>query len=102
LYIFSNNLRQKLNLGGSSQLHGEKAWKALHFIMRIRKRGNSNTESLAYMSLERQILEDGAACCDPCREGQIRALDRVQKKALNLARHTDEPNGENLVSRRKQ
>ena len=29
----------------------KKAWKALHFIMRILKRGNSSTKSLAYTSL---------------------------------------------------
>jgi len=33
------------------------------------------------MSLLRSILEYGAACWDPYREGQITALDRVQKKA---------------------
>ena len=47
--------------------------------MQILKKGNSNTKSLAYMSLARPILEYGAACWDPYREGQITALDRVQK-----------------------
>ena len=36
------------------------------------------------MSLVRPILEYGAACWDPYSEGQITALDRVQKKAANL------------------
>ena len=40
----------------------KKAWKALHFTMQILKKGNSNTKSLAYMSLVRPILEYGAAC----------------------------------------
>jgi hypothetical protein len=31
----------------------KKVWKALHFPMRILKKGNSNTESLAYTSLVR-------------------------------------------------
>jgi len=52
--------------------------------MRILKKGNTNTKSLAYMSLERPILEYGAACWDPYREGQISALDRVQKKAAKF------------------
>ena len=39
-----------------------KAWKALHFTMRILKKGNSNMNSLAYMSPVRPILEYGAAC----------------------------------------
>ena len=33
-----------------------KAWKALHFIMRILKKGNSNTKHLAYTTLVRPIL----------------------------------------------
>src|SRR5215469_12947928 len=78
-----------------------KAWKALHFTMRILKKGNSNTKSLAYMSLVRPILEYGAACWDPYRERQISALDRVQKKAAKFAHHTNSSNWETLASRRK-
>ena len=37
------------------------------------------------MSLVRPILEYGAACWDPYREGQITALDMVQKKAAKFA-----------------
>jgi len=65
----------------------KRPWKALHFTMRILKMGNSNTRSLAYMSLVFPILEYGAACWDPYREGQISALDRVQKKAAKFAHH---------------
>ena len=39
-----------------------KAWKALHFIVHILKRGNNNTKRLAYMALVRPILENGAVC----------------------------------------
>jgi len=53
------------------------------------------------MSLVHSILEYGAACWDPYREGQISALDRVQKKAVKYAHHTNIPNWESLVSRRK-
>jgi len=53
------------------------------------------------MSLVRPILEYGAACWDPYREGQISALDRVQKKAAKFAHHKNIPNWENLVLRRK-
>jgi hypothetical protein len=56
----------------------KKAWKAQHFTMRILKKGNSNTKSLAYRSLVRPILEYGATCWDPYRQGQISALYRVQ------------------------
>ena len=69
--------------------------------MRILKKGNSNTKSLAYMSLIRPILEYGAACWDPYREGQIIALDRVKNKAAKFAYHTNISNWETSVSRRK-
>jgi hypothetical protein len=58
--------------------------------MHILKKGNNNTKSLAYTSLVRPILEYGAACWDPYREGQINALDRVQKKAAKFANHTND------------
>ena len=38
---------------------------------------------------------------DPYREGQLSALDRVQKKAAKFAHHTNSSNWETLVSRRK-
>ena len=44
------------------------------------------------MSLVRPILEYGAACWDPYREGQIGALDRVQKKAAKFAHYMNSPN----------
>ena len=78
----------------------KKAWKE-HFTMRILKKGNSNTKSLAYMSLVRPILEYGAACWDLYREAQISALDRVQKKAAKFEHHTNSLNWEMLASCRK-
>ena len=65
------------------------------------EKGNSNTKSLAYMSLVHPILEYGVACWDPYREGQICALDRVQKEAAKFAHHTNISNWETLASRRK-
>jgi len=79
----------------------KKAWKALHFTMRILKKCNSNTKSLAYMSLVHPILEYGAVWWDPYREGQISALDRVQKKAAKFAHHKNSPKWETLASHRK-
>jgi len=79
----------------------KKAWKALHFTMRMLKKANSNTRSLAYRSLVRPILEYGTACWDPYREGQIRALDRVQSKAASFAHNRKNPNWETLTSRRE-
>jgi hypothetical protein len=69
--------------------------------MQILKKGNSNTKTLAYMSLVRPILEYGAVCWDPYRERQISALDRVQTKAAKFAHHTTSPQWETLAPRRK-
>jgi hypothetical protein len=66
----------------------QKAWRAIHFVMRIVKRVNTNTKSLAYTSLVRPILKYDAVCWDPYRECQISALDRVQNKAAKFAHHT--------------
>jgi hypothetical protein len=52
----------------------------------------------------RPILEYGAVCWDPSREGQINALERVQKKAAKFARGHNHRNGsdwETLAQRRK-
>ena len=94
-------LRSDLSWADQVNYAVKKAWKALHFTMRILKMGNSNTKSLAYMSLVRPVLEYGAACWDPYREGQISASDRVQKKAAKFAHHKSSPNWKTLASRRK-
>ena len=74
-------LRSDLSLADQVNYAVKKVWKVLHLTMQIPKKGNSNTKSLAYLSLVRPILEYGATCWDPYREGQISALERVQKKA---------------------
>jgi len=40
------------------------------------------------MSLARKILEYGVSCCDPTKEGQINALDRVQKTLDRVQKKT--------------
>ena len=94
-------LRSDLDWADQVNYTVKKAWRALHFTMRILKKGNINTKRLAYMSLVRPILEYGDACWDPYREGQVTALDRVQKKAAKFAHHTNSSNWKNLASRRK-
>jgi diadenosine tetraphosphatase ApaH/serine/threonine PP2A family protein phosphatase len=69
--------------------------------MHILKRVNSYTISLAYMSLVCLILENGAMYWDPCREGQINVLDRVQKKMAKFANHMCDLVWETLVQCRK-
>ena len=69
--------------------------------MRVLIKGTNNTKSLAYTSLVRLILEYGAVCWDPFREGQINALQWVQKKAHKFANLTNDSNWERLAERRK-
>jgi len=69
--------------------------------MHVLKKGNSNTKFLNYATLLRPILEYGAGCWDSCKEGQIHALDRVQKNAAKFAYHMNESNWETLSQRRK-
>jgi hypothetical protein len=94
-------LRSDLSWAEQVNYMVRKSWKALHFIIRILKKGNSNTKSLACTSLVRLILEYGAACWDPYREGQINVLDRVQQKAAKFANHTTDSNWETPVQSRK-
>ena len=70
-------LRSDLNWVDQVNYTEQKAWKALHFVMRVLRKGNRNTKSLAYIPLVVPILEYGSACWGPYREEQINALDRV-------------------------
>jgi hypothetical protein len=65
--------------------------------MHVLKKVNSCTISLAFMSLVRLILENGAMCWDPYSEGQINALDRVPKKVAKFANHMSDLVWETLV-----
>ena len=94
-------LRSDLSWADQVNYMVKKAWKALHFTIRILEKENSNTKSLAYMSLLRPILECGAACWDPYREGQISVIDKVQKRVTKFAYHTNRLNWETLASHRK-
>jgi hypothetical protein len=68
-------LRIGLNWVDKVNYTAQKVWKVLLFVMRVFKKGNRNTKSLADTSFVCPGLEYGAACWDPCREGQINALD---------------------------
>jgi hypothetical protein len=69
--------------------------------MRILKKGNRNTKSLAYTSLVRPILEYRAVCWDPHRIEQINALDRVQNTAAKFSQDRNDSNWETLTQRRE-
>jgi hypothetical protein len=75
----------------------KKVWKALCFTIGILRKGNS----LAYISLLLLILEYGAACWDPYREGEINELDQVQNKVAKFAQHRSGLNWETLAQSRK-
>jgi hypothetical protein len=94
-------LRRDLSWADQVNYTVKKAWKALHFTMRILRNGNSNTTNLAYTSLVRPILEYGAACWDSYRRGQINALDRVQNTAAKFSQDRNDSNWETLTRRRE-
>ena len=93
-------LRSNLNWVDQVKYTVQKAGKALHFVMRVLKKGNRNTKCLAYTSLLRPVLEYGSACWDPCREGQINALGGVQKEAARFTYHKKNSEWETLAQRR--
>ena len=68
--------------------------------MRILKKGNNNTKPLAYTALVRPILVYGAVCWDSYREGQVSALNRVQKRAAKFANNINESGWETLAQHR--
>ena len=67
-------LQNDLNWVDQVNYRAQKAWKALHFVTYVLKKGNGNTKSLTYTSLVCPILEYGSACWDPSRERQINVL----------------------------
>jgi hypothetical protein len=81
------------DLSGAEQVDYtvQKAWRALHFVIRIVERGNRNNESLAYTSLVRPILAYVAECWDSYRECQKSSLYQVQNKAAKFAHHMGGP-----------
>ena len=73
-------IRRDLSWADQINYTVQEAWKA-YFVIRVLRKGNINTKSLAHTSLVRPILDYRASCWYPYKEGQINALDRVQKRA---------------------
>jgi len=46
--------------------------------------GNNNKKLLVCMALVRPILDYGAVCLNPCTEGDVSALNRLQIERINL------------------
>ena len=59
-----------------------KAWRALHFVMRVLRKGSGKSKEIAYKSLVRPVMEYGSACWDPYRLDHIKTLEKIQKRAL--------------------
>jgi hypothetical protein len=78
----------------------KKFCKSFYFATRVLKEGNSSPKRLAHTSLERPIVECGAACWDSYRKEQIDGLDRVQNKAVKVAQHRNDSNWETLAQGR--
>ena len=66
----------------------------------FRKAYTQKGKPLAYTSLVRPILEYGAVCRDPYREGQVSALNRMEKRAAKFANNVNESGWETLAQRR--
>ena len=64
----------------------QRAWKALPFTMRILKKGNNNTKSLAYMSPVRPILDYGGTGKFWRRVESYHAYVHASKRTLGNAR----------------
>ena len=96
-------IRSDLSWADQVNYTAQKAWRALlvHFVMRVAKKENKSTKSLAYTSLERPILEYGTVCWDSYRKCHISSLDRVQNKAAKFALHSGGSDWESLAQRRK-
>jgi len=58
--------------------------------MRILKKGNNNKKPLAYTELVRPSLKYGAVCWNLYREGQLSALNWVQKRVAKFANNINE------------
>ena len=54
------------------------------------KKGNNNKKPLVYTALVRPILEYGAVCCGPHREGQVSAVNRMQKGAAKVTNNIND------------
>lgn len=90
-----------------------KAYKSLHFVMRVLKGSSASAKELGYLSLVRPILEYGSAVWDPYQVGLINDLEMVQRKAArfvlsdfnprsSVSRMIEKLGWESLEARRKR
>ncbi|KAJ4451762.1 hypothetical protein ANN_03234 [Periplaneta americana] len=77
-----------------------KAWRALHFVMRILRKGSDKSKEIAYKSLVRPVMEYGVACWDPYRLEHNKALEKIQKRALKCCQKNSPLKWDTLTDRR--
>ncbi|KAJ4448312.1 hypothetical protein ANN_10327 [Periplaneta americana] len=77
-----------------------KAWRALHFVMRVLRKGSDKSKEIAYKSLVRPVMEYGAACWDPYRLEHIKTLENIKKRALKCCRKNSPLKWDTLTDRR--
>ncbi|KAJ4439385.1 hypothetical protein ANN_07507 [Periplaneta americana] len=77
-----------------------KAWRALHFVMRVLRKGSDKSKEIACKSLVRPVMEYGAACWDPYRLEHIKTLEKIQKRALKCCRKNSPLKWDTLTDRR--
>ncbi|KAJ4451749.1 hypothetical protein ANN_03220, partial [Periplaneta americana] len=77
-----------------------KAWRALHFVMRVVRKGSDKSKEIAYKSLVRPAMEYGAACWDPYRLEHIKTLEKIKKRALKCCRKNSPLKWDTLTDRR--
>ncbi len=61
-----------------------KAWRSLHFVMRILKKSTANAREIAYLSLVLPIMEYGTICWDPHKNMHCKHLERIQHRAAKF------------------
>ncbi|KAJ4439423.1 hypothetical protein ANN_07547 [Periplaneta americana] len=87
-----------------------KAWRALHFVMRILSKGSDKSKEIAYKSLVRPVMEYGAACWNPYRLEHIKTLEKIKKTGSQVLSekftikmgHTQGQENENSIMRNVQ
>ncbi|KAJ4450891.1 hypothetical protein ANN_02324 [Periplaneta americana] len=79
-------LNSKLSWGEHVDNVTGKAWRALHFIMRILRKASPKSREIAYLTLVRPLMEYGTTCWDPYRIYQINSLERIQYRAAKFVK----------------
>ncbi|KAJ4428390.1 hypothetical protein ANN_24410 [Periplaneta americana] len=79
-------LNSKLSWGEHVDNVTGKAWRALHFIMKILRKASPKSREIAYLTLVRPLMEYGTTCWDPYRIYQINSLERIQYRAAKFVK----------------